>query len=102
MHQSESSCKINPVKKRLVPSPLDETLDFLNCSSTYGVNFASSSWIRNGKAIERNYIRENKEMTWTAVSFINFSNAEDGETFECTISYPDDGGTSKCHVNLST
>lgn len=100
MHQSESSCKIYPVETRLGPSSSDVTLGGLKCSSTVGVNFASSSWIRNGTAIERKYIQENKEKIWTAVSFVNFSTAEDGETFECQISYPNNGGTSKCHVTL--
>ncbi|XP_074606545.1 matrix-remodeling-associated protein 5-like [Acropora palmata] len=100
MHQSESSCKICPVETRLGPSSSDVILGRLKCSSTFGVNFASSSWIRNGTAIERKYIQENKEKIWTAVSFVNFSTAEDGETFECQISYPNNGGTSKCHVTL--
>lgn len=100
MHQSESSCKIYPVATRLGPSSSDVTLGRLRCSSTFDVNFASSSWIRNGTAIERKYIQENKEKIWTAVSFVNFSTAEDGETFECQISYPNNGGTSKCHVTL--
>ncbi|XP_015762741.1 PREDICTED: hemicentin-1-like isoform X1 [Acropora digitifera] len=100
MHQSESYCKIYPAETRLGPSSSDVTLGGLNCSSTFGVNFASSSWIRNGTAIERKYIQENKEKIWTAVSFVNFSTAEDGETFECQISYPNNGGTSKCRVTL--
>lgn len=98
---AESFCKITPGNKSLVPSSLGVIL-VLNCSSASSrVNFVNASWTRNGTPIEKTSTRENKGKTWIAAWLTNTSSVQEGEKFECKISYPElfGGGTVKCGVS---
>ncbi|XP_068705132.1 vascular endothelial growth factor receptor 1-like [Montipora foliosa] len=98
---AESSCKITPGNKSLVPSSLGVIL-VLNCSSASSrVNFVNASWTRNGTPIEKTSTRENKGKTWIAAWLTNASSVQEGEIFECKISYPElfGGETVKCGVS---
>ncbi|XP_068705109.1 uncharacterized protein [Montipora foliosa] len=98
---AESFCKITPGNKSLVPSSLGVIL-VLNCSSPSSrVNFVNASWTRNGIPIEKTSTRENEGKTWIATWLTNTSSVQEGENFECKISYPElfGGGTVKCGVS---